>query len=144
MPNSITAGDWFYHEYDVSRDLDGADPNCVYRKLAERPTSGLSSPAMPGDTANNARVFGDNFVTSYTTSNHTTGGGIVVNTAGVNDGSAFCPGYVARYVNNGMVHTVGEGINPTQAISAADLAAEHLVWGPDLERIINECKCAKK
>jgi hypothetical protein len=111
------------------------------RELISGPTPGQPNPASPGGTPNNAEVFGDNYVRSFLTTAHGTGIPIVVNTAGVADGSAFGPGYVARYVQGGSAYTVGEGNNWKQGADWLTDPANEMLWGRDLDRIIQKCKC---
>ena len=90
---------------------------------------------MPPYTFNNP-------VTSFLTTTHGFGGiPVVVNTAGVGDGSAFGPGYVARYVLNGRVYTVGEGTGWEQSFDGFSDTMNEWVWGDDMEEIIAKCKC---
>jgi hypothetical protein len=70
---------------------------------------------------------------------------IAVNTAGTNDGSAFGPGYVARYVKDGVAHTTGEGLDWKQAPALTGKTLQDLgnqaVWGSQLSELIKKCKC---
>jgi RHS repeat-associated protein len=145
QPKNLGPTDCFYHYTNVRRPLNGADPKCVMRELTQRPTPGKPNPASPGGTKNNAvppyYPF-NNSVKSYTTNGYGSGIPIVVNTAGVDDGSAFGPGYVARYVEDGYAYTKGEGTSTQQGLGPSDWANEQL-WGKDLERIIEKCKCQK-
>jgi hypothetical protein len=81
-------------------------------------------------------------VTSYITND---GGTAVVNTAGVDDGSLFGPGYVARYVSNGKVHSVGEGANWKQSPAVTGQwmqdRANEAVWGNQMRETVSKCKC---
>ena len=143
-PNHLSGTDNFYHETNVSRDLGGADPACVTRELTNNPTPGVPSPATPGGTRNNAvapRFPVDNYVTSFRTTAHGSGIPIVVNTAGIGDGSFFGPGYVARYTQDGRAYTKGEGTSGWQSIGPLSDSENEKLWGRDLERIIKKCKC---
>lgn len=144
QPKNLGSNSSFYHETNVSRDLDGADPECVMKELTNSPTPGIPNAASPQGTPNNARtydVFGDNLVKSYLTPAHGSGMPIVVNTAGVGDGSDFGPGYVARYVQGGRAYTKGEGTSMFQSIGPLSNRENEKLWGKDLERIIKKCKC---
>jgi uncharacterized protein RhaS with RHS repeats len=138
---SFNSDSWFYHKYDVSRTLDGADPDCVNLKLVLNPTPEGASPATPLGTENNAKYVLNNIVKSFTAKNYSSGKGVVVNTGGRTDDSLFGPGYVARYIDNGLVHTVGEGTNPWQDIPFFSNYLAEDFWGPSLEKIIKECQC---
>ena len=143
QPKNLGPTDPFYHETNVSRDLNGANAECVMKELTNSPTPGTPQPATPTGTLNNARVpgFGDNLVRSFLTTAQGSGMPIVVNTAGVGDGSAFGPGYVARYVQNGRAYTKGEGTSGYQSVGPLSDYANERLWGKDLERIIDKCKC---
>jgi hypothetical protein len=138
-----------YHKYDVQRTLGCANPQDVLQSLINNPTPGSPSPASPNGTPNNAPVpfFGTNPVTSYLTTDLNTGLPLVVNITGPN--SAFSPGYVAREVANGFVHTYGEGLNPWQSPAATagwgqDFAND-FVWGQQMDDFIrrsrSNCGC---
>ena len=157
MPSGLGDGNYFYHRYVISRDLQGADPECVFRKLVEQPTPGRPSPATPGGTVNDATVTGLEFnpVTSYLTQGLRTGIPLVVNMAGVGGGTyigtgsgpLWGPGYVARYVLDGRAYTVGEGTNWKQSPNLTGDWFQDFgnkgVWGLDLERKIKDCKCER-
>lgn len=114
FPAYIGPANFFYHYYNVSRDLNCADPDAVSQGLINNPTPGSPSPATPNGTPNNATIAGlNNPVTSYLTMDVNTGAPLVVNITG--PGSLFGAGYVARYVNGGAARTVGEGTNPIQS-----------------------------
>jgi hypothetical protein len=87
----------------------------------------------------------DNLVTSYLTTDLVTGSSLVVNMAGKNDGSAFGPGYVARYVQDGQAVTMGEGLNwkqdPELFGQTAQTIAVQLLWGQQMSQIIAKCRC---
>lgn len=66
---------------------------------------------------------------------------IEVNLAGIGDGSLFGPGYVARYVQNGIAHTAGEGLSPLQwPFESLQNAANQVVWGKQMEDIISKSR----
>jgi hypothetical protein len=137
-----------YHQYDVMRSLDGATADCVFQKIANSPTPGKPNPATPEGTPNNAVVLGiDNLVASYLTNDTVTGAPVEVNIAGTDDGSLFGPGYVARWVTGTQSHTAGEGLNWKQSPSLTGQgfqnAANNEIWGDQLSRFIEECKCKK-
>ena len=94
MPDGIGDGHYFYHRYALSRDLRGADPACVFRKLVEEPTPGQPKAATPEGTPNDATVTGFDYnpVTSYLTQRHGSGAPLIVNIAGVGNGTYFGPG----------------------------------------------------
>ena len=152
---SGSLGDFYsYHYYDVTRDLDGADPECVINELKNNPTPDPeSNPASLFGTLNNARVDQfpftgrDNFVLSYVTQDLNNGNTVVVNTAGSGDGSLFGPGYVARYIQNGVVHTAGEGMDPAQSgwftTPFMQNWGNENVWGSQMDKIIKKCTCGK-
>jgi RHS repeat-associated protein len=136
-----------YHFYDIPRNLNGADPNCVMQGMINAPTPGDTKPATAGGTRNNAKVFPwiDNWVRSYVTKDLNTGMVIEVNIAGKQDGSEFGPGYVVRYVQNGVAHTAGEGTAWLQADADPDLReansfGNQLIWGTQMNNIISEAK----
>lgn len=77
-----------------------------------------------------------------------TGAALVVNLTG--PGSLFGPGYVARYVINGMAYSVGEGANWMQAQAiplndALQWGADEYLWGRQMSQIIaaskSRCGC---
>jgi RHS repeat-associated protein len=137
------------HRYDVQRGIGCADSNDVMQGLIDNPTPGNPSPATPGGTANNARVFGqDNPVTSYLTQDLRTGAPLVVNITG--PGSLFPHGYVARTVTDGIAHTYGEGLNwkqsPAQTFQWVQDLGNNYVWGQQMDDIIgnaggSKCSC---
>jgi hypothetical protein len=140
----MSSSDDFYHETNVSRNLAGADAKCVMQELSKNPTPGAPSAASPGGTSNNAKVwpFPNNPVKSYqTTSVDSSNIPVVVNTAGVGDGSVFGPGYVARYVQGGRVYTRGEGTSGWQSFGSASDFMNEQIWGEQLDRIVEKCKC---
>lgn len=143
QPRNLGPTDSFYHATNVSRDLDGADPKCVVEMLTNEPTLLPGGPkrASPDGTLNNAKVGVNNLVKSYQTTAHGSGIPIVVNVAGVGDGSVFGPGYVARYVQGVRVYTKGEGTSGWQSIGSLSDWMNEKIWGEDLERIIQKCKC---
>jgi RHS repeat-associated protein len=141
-----------YHRYDIKRDLDCASPIDVMNALVNNPTpSPYARPATPqGTTLNDASVVGsgNNLVTSYLTTDLSTGNPLVVNITA--PGSMFSPGYVARTVNNGVAHTYGEGANWSQhdkSITGAliNKLANELVWGRQMKKLIEgsaqRCGC---
>jgi len=148
FPNALGPNDWFYHPTNVSRDLDGADSQCVMQKMELYPTPIRGAPARATSegTWNNAQayIFNENFVTSYSTTAIGSGIPIVVNTAGLHDGSSFGPGYVAWYVANGRAYVKGEGTNFIQGWDWLTNKASQGLWGSQLEKFIRECKCSKQ
>lgn len=149
FPTSLGPGDSFYHAYDVQRQLNGTDANCVMDGMMNSPTPGNSYPALPQGTRNNAVVGGlDNWVSSYRTADLITGAPVEVNIAGTNDGSLFGPGYVVRYISHGVAHTAGEGLNwkqsPLLTGDAVQAAANEALWGRQMSKIISsakQCEC---
>lgn len=144
FPDFLGAGDFSdflrYHKYDVTVPLGGADAKCVVQKLIERPTPGNPKPATSTGTANNAMVLGrDNWVTSFLTSDLNTGVPTVVNITGAN--SRFSPGYVARTVSNGVVHTYGEGLAWSQAVPGPRDAGNWYYWKRQMQEMVKECSC---
>jgi hypothetical protein len=89
-----------------------------------------------------------NKVTSILAKNLLTGGDVVINITGDGDifnGGIFKPGYVAKTIIDGTVHTVGEGESFFQS---PDLIgqwpqdrANNYVWKDLVERIIKDCGC---
>ena len=146
FPASLGADDFMdflrYHRYDESVPLNGADAQCVMKKLIANPTPGNPRPATPNGTRNNAVVLDqNNWVTSYLTSNIDNGDPVVVN---VTDGkSLFSPGYTARTVSNGYVHTYGEGEAWSQAVPLLPGAGNWYYWKRQMERMVEECSCGK-
>jgi hypothetical protein len=146
----IGAPDSQYHKYHVSRDLRGADPECVFRKMANSPTPGNSNPATKDGTQNNAEVVSgwSNPVTSYLTADPVLKTQVAVNMAGSGDGSAFGPGYVAQWTGQGKAHTAGEGTSalqtPLPGLGAMQTLGNEYVWGRRLDKFIDECLCEKK
>jgi hypothetical protein len=145
FPASISPDNLLYHYYNVSRDLNCADPDAVTQALINNPTPGNSSPATPNGTLNNAVVpfFPlPNMVTSYLTMDVNTGAALVVNMTG--PGSAYGPGYVARYVNGGAARTVGEGLNAIQSplilSGLIQYAADEALWGRQMSNMIKNAK----
>lgn len=146
FPANLSGDETFYHDYLVSRGLNGAALDCVMQKLIDNPTPGEPNSATRHGTTNNATVLGmDNIVTSYLVNDINTGAPIVVNMAGTGKGSLFGPGYVARYVNNGTAYTVGEGTNYKQSYlvtgAGFNYVANELVWGLQMSDLISECEC---
>ena len=123
------------------------------------PTPGSPQPATPNGTRNNADVgAGPNWVTSYATVDSATGAPMVVNishkTRGhtenqfIGEESQFHPGYVARWVADGVAHTFGEGLDPFQSPWATAEVIQNIgiwwVWGRQMDRIIEKCKCGQQ
>lgn len=101
-------------------------------------------PATSGGTANNAVVLGrNNWVKSYLTHDLNTGAPVAVNISG--PASLFADGYVARTVTNGVAHTYGEGNNWKQSPYLTGFDTQYtgneMVWGAQMQKIINECTC---
>jgi hypothetical protein len=147
VPDSIGADNFLnfllYHKYDVQVPLGNADAKCVMQKLIDNPTPGNPKPASSNGTRNDAVVFDhQNMVTSYLTSDLNTGNPIVVNVA--DSGSAFPPGYVARTVSDGVVHTYGEGLAWPQAISPLQAAGNWWYWKRQMQRFVQECTCQRQ
>jgi len=117
------------------------------KKLIDNPTPGTPKPATPNGTRNNAEVLGqDNFVTSYLTSDVSTGGEMVVNVTGAD--SLFPNGYAARTVSNGFAHTYGEGTSVKQApifwsTVGAFVDPNDLLWGEQMRKFVKECSCGQ-
>ena len=134
---------FLYHQYDVQVPLGAADEQCVMRKLMENPTPGNPNPASEAGTRNNAPalIFRNNWVTSYLTSDRMSHRRLVVNVA--DSGSAFPPGYVARTVSDGVVHTYGEGLAWEQALPIPGLnaVANWTVWKLQMKKFVKECSC---
>jgi RHS repeat-associated protein len=137
----FSADDNYYHAYDITRNIGGADPNCVMKQLVNNPVpnnpNGGVRPATAGGTPNIAYIpiIGtDNQVTSYLTENLSGPGMVAVNMTG--NGSTFAQGYAARTVSDGVAHTYGEGTSPIQSNLGQDQ------WGPiplgALNNFINE------
>jgi hypothetical protein len=55
-------------------------------------------------------------------------------------GSAFGPGYVLRYVANGVAHSTGENVSVAQSIFELDNIPAELVWGVQMTQLINNAK----
>ncbi|RTL16167.1 MAG: RHS repeat-associated core domain-containing protein, partial [Burkholderiales bacterium] len=147
FPDVLVGWNPLAHAYDVVQGLGEADLQCVLDKIKNNPTPGNPNPATPNGTPNNAVVPGVapvNIVTSYLTTDLRTGSQVVVNVTGPR--SAFGPGYVARYVSNGIAHTVGEGTHPIQSFlvpSMVRTAANELLWGKQMKKFVDECICKK-
>ncbi|HEX5739074.1 MAG TPA: RHS repeat-associated core domain-containing protein, partial [Hydrogenophaga sp.] len=106
FPDRLIGWNPLAHAYNVVQPLGQADLQCVLDKIRNNPTPGNPNPATPDGTSNNAVVPGitdSNWVTSYATTDLNTGGQVIVNVTGPR--SRFGPGYVARVVTNGVVHT---------------------------------------
>jgi hypothetical protein len=147
FPLDFTSSNLLYHSYDVVQPLNGATSQCILDKIKNNPTPGNPSPATPEGTVNNASVdyvAPVNIVTSYLTTDLKTGNQLVVNVTGA--GSAFGPGYVARWVKDGVIHTSGEGTSWIQSplVPASVRAiANELVWGKQMAKFVAECNCQK-
>jgi hypothetical protein len=149
FPASIGEDSLLYHKYDVGVPLECASPQDVFRELLNHPTPSHADAASGVGTQNDARVapFWPNPVTSYLTTDLNTGTPLVVNITGV--GSQFSPGYVARQVRNGAVHTYGEGQNFWQSPlifgQPAQDFANWWVWGRQMRSIVDKtqsrCSC---
>ena len=132
-----------YHNYDIQVPLNGADPKCVMRKLINNPTPGNPKPASANGTTNNAAVTSlrDNLVTSYLTHDLKTRAPLVVNLT--NSGSQFSPGYVARTVTGGFVHTYGEGLSVAQSpYLPLPYIQEYMndkIWRKQMREIVDSC-----
>ena len=145
FPTSLGPDDAFYHFYDIGRGIGCADPASVFQAIANNPTPGDPRPATPTGTTNNAVVlWQDNIVTSYLTSDLVTGAPLEVNITGTI--GLFGPGYVVRYVENGVAHTAGEGLNYKQSnigTKTLQRAANQLLWGRQMSQLIEQCGCKK-
>ena len=152
----FSANDDYYHAYDVTRRIGGADPDCVMKQLVNNsvpnnPNGGVR-PATAEGTPNIAYipVIGtDNQVTSYLTENLSGPGMVAVNMTG--NGSTFSPGYVARTVSDGVAHTYGEGTNPIQSnldqdqwgpipLGALNNFINEQVWGGQMDEFISKAQ----
>jgi RHS repeat-associated protein len=149
FPDRLDDGNFFYHKYDVTRDLSGADARCVMAELRKNATPGKSNGASTNGTVNIAKAGPfDNPVISYVTKDNRTGDRLIVNIT-FNNG-AFADGYVARGVVGNTVHTWGEGTAVKQSPNAAGVlsraaqyAANELLWGGQMDEIIKKCACQK-
>jgi RHS repeat-associated protein len=145
FPNMLWPDDPFYHLYDIGRSIGCADPAAVFQALVDNPTPGDPKPATTGGTINNAVVlWQDNIVTSYVTKDLVTNESLEVNITG--SVGLFGPGYVVRYVQNGVAHTAGEGTNYKQsniATKTLQRAANEALWGRQMSRLIEQCGCKK-
>ena len=146
FPQSLNPANANYHAYDVERSLNGASEKCYMDGVTNSPTPGDTYPALPQGTRNNATVGGvNNWVTSYQTKDLVTGANLVVNMAGIGDGSLFGPGYVVRYTKDGIAHTAGEGTNFKQnpGITGQNLQdlGNYAVWGRQMNDILKKCGC---
>ena len=151
-----------YHKYHYEVPLDGASAECVKQMMINNPTTpeGKPRPATESGTRNSAEVTllgksvsGKNYVTSFLTKDKASGNDLVVNITDKN--SAFEPGYAARMVANGSVHTYGEGLDLRQSDLPKDLARafplagvvsiiqdliNRSVWEDQMKEWVKECK----
>jgi RHS repeat-associated protein len=145
FPDQLSSWHPLHHAYDVVQPLGLAESQCVSEKIKNNPTPGNPNPATPTGTTNNAEVGGKaNWVTSFLTTDLKTGGQLVVNVTG--PGSAFGPGYVARGITNGIVHTYGEGTHAVQSFLVPSMIrtiANELVWGRQMKSFVDECTCKR-
>ncbi len=149
FPARIDDANFFYHKYDVTRDLGGADARCVMAELRKNATPGKSNGAGTNGTVNIAKVGPlDNPFISYVTKDTRTGDRLIVNITF--DNGVFADGYVARGVVGNTVHTWGEGTAVKQSPNAAGVlsraaqyAANELLWGGQMDEIIKKCGCQK-
>ena len=143
FPANLNSSNLLHHAYDVVQPLGSSQEQCVSEKIKNSPTPGIPNAATTDGTSNNAEVFGKaNWVTSYLTADLKTGKQLVVNVTG--PGSAFGPGYVARGIKDGVVHTYGEGTHPVQSFLVPSLVrsiANELVWGRQMKKFVDECSC---
>jgi RHS repeat-associated protein len=151
-PTNIDPSLPYYHTYMVKRPIRCASTTSVMNRILQTPTPtnwSPSNPATPGGTRNNARVWPrpNNWVTSYQTQDTKTGMPLEVNVTG--DGSQFEPGYVVRWISDGVAYTAGEGQSFWQSNKVfrqwvTDGMNEHF-WGDQLADFIsqsqNPCQC---
>jgi RHS repeat-associated protein len=148
-PDTLDKDSWFYHKYDVQRDLGGADPRCVMGEMRQHATPGNSAGASSNGTVNVATVGPmENPVISYVTKNTRNGDRLIVNIT-FNNG-AFADGYVARGIDGNTVHTWGEGTSMKQYPHTLGIisyigqyAANELLWGRQMDEFIKKCTCQK-
>lgn len=143
--------------------MNGANPDCVRKGIANKPTPGSPSPATVGGTLNNATPtsaqklfdsvdwissFGNDsggYNNSPVTSYVMNGGKAVVNVT--QPGHPLFPGYVIRTVNGGQVSNYGEGAGILQGEASQTVGIAGLingVWNGQTQDIINNCDCPQK
>jgi hypothetical protein len=148
FPATVGGDRFLYHQYHVGVPLGCADPELAFRELLNAPTPGRAEAASEaGSAGNDARPWFNpwaNPVTSYLTTDLNTGLPLVVNVTG--PGSAFPPGYVARLVKNGGLHTYGEGGNWQQSPRLSGQGIQDFfnrkVWGKQSERLVRRAQSA--
>ena len=146
FPATVGADRFLYHDYHVAVPIGCADPGVAFNELLNAPTPGSrAEAASEAGVTNDARPWFYPFanpVTSYLTKDLNTGLPLVVNITG--PGSAFPPGYVARMVKNGVLHTYGEGGNWQQAPNLSGQVTQDffnwLVWTRQSERLVQKAQ----
>ena len=144
-PDHIRPGDSNYHYYDKPRPLPpGVDPKCVQNYIQSHPTPGSPSPATPSGTPNNATpsrlsAFGDSPVQSYSM---TTAGGMQVTVNVTQPGHPLSSGYVARFVQDGVAHNMGEGDGWIQNPMMPTDGLVNDEWYTQTDQAIAACSCS--
>jgi hypothetical protein len=124
-------------------------------QVRNSPVPAGGGPATAGGTINDAYVFRpvSNMVTSYATVDVNNGMPLVVNIIGPT--GQFGPGYVVRFVNNGVAHTAGTETSAIQSqwfspgsrlgilTRLAQDAANQWGWGTQMEDWISRCTCRR-
>jgi RHS repeat-associated protein len=148
FPNQLDASSAWHHYYHVKESIRCARPNDVLHALINNPTPDESpNPASALGSPNNARIIPgiDNPVVSYLTKDLVSGEPLVVNIT--NSNSQFSPGFVARTVSGGYLHTYGEGANFWQSRELTSPLIQDLgnwwVWSRQSKRLIGTCPCSK-
>jgi RHS repeat-associated protein len=148
FPATIGRDRLLYHEYHVEVPIGCAAPDTVFTELLNNPTpsSRTNAAASWGSENNDARPWfypRRNLVTSYVTTDLNTGLPLIVNMS-TGTGSAFHPGYVARLVKNGGLHTYGEGGNWQQSPFLWGQAIQDfgnwLVWTKQSKRLVENAQ----
>jgi RHS repeat-associated protein len=148
FPATIGRDRLLYHEYHVEVPIGCAAPETVFTELLNKPTpsSRTNAAASWGSENNDARPWfypRRNRVTSYVTTDLNTGLPLIVNMS-TGTGSAFHPGYVARLVKNGGLHTYGEGGNWQQSPFLGGQAIQDfgnwLVWTKQSKQLVENAQ----